>query len=91
MRIYTDSGTGSGVIFEVGASDGSALILTNDHVIEGATSVEVTVNDTSTYIGTVKGRDQTRDLAVVRICCSGEFQALPFADASNIQTGNSYF
>jgi len=87
VRIDTGSGTGSGVIFEVGASDGSALILTNDHVIDGATSVEVIVNDTSTYIGTVKGRDQTRDLAVVRICC-GEFQKIPFADASKIRAGD---
>jgi S1-C subfamily serine protease len=79
--------SGSGVVFDVGTSDGSALILTNYHVIEGATSVSVTVNDTSTYSGAVKGGDQPKDLAVVRICC-GEFQKIPFADASNVQAGD---
>jgi S1-C subfamily serine protease len=80
--------SGSGVIFEVDESDGSALVLTNYHVIEGATSVTVLVNDRSTYNGTLQGVDQNTDLAVVKICCNGTFRSLPFMDPEEIRVGN---
>ncbi|MFH1560125.1 MAG: S1C family serine protease [Chloroflexota bacterium] len=88
VRIDTNLSTGSGVIFEVSASDGSAKALTNYHVIEGASSITVVVNDSVSYGGTVLGVDSLRDLAVVRICCNAGFQALPFGDASIIQAGD---
>ena len=88
VRINTDLGTGSGVIFEVTASDGSARALTNYHVIEGASSITVVANDSTTYVGVLSGVDSVRDLAVVKICCNVSFQALPFGDASNVQVGN---
>ena len=64
------------------------MALTNYHVIEGASSITVVVNDSSTYIGVLLGVDPLRDLAVVRICCSEDFQALPFGDASEVQAGD---
>jgi hypothetical protein len=73
--------TGSGVIFEVSALDGSAKLLTNHHVIEGANSITVLVRDSVNYTGTLLGADPNRDLAVVLICCDTSFQALEFADA----------
>jgi hypothetical protein len=79
---------GTGVIFEVASSDNKALIMTNYHVIEGYTQVTVTVNDSTSYMGTVLGYDANRDLAVVSICCSSGFKALSFGDASNIQVGS---
>jgi trypsin-like peptidase len=86
VRIETEFGYGSGAIFESGRSDGSALVLTNYHVVEGATEALVIVNDSSTYKGVIQGIDINRDLAVVKICC-GAFQALPFGDASNLKVG----
>jgi hypothetical protein len=88
VRISTNLGTGSGVIFEANASDGSAKALTNYHVIEGASSITVVVNDSVNYGATVLGVDSLRDLAVVRICCSTSFQALPFGDVSEVQAGD---
>ena len=82
VRIDTNLSTGSGVIFEVSASDGSANVLTNYHVIEGASSITVVVNDSTTYTGVLLGIDALRDLAVVRICCNVNFQALPFGDVA---------
>jgi serine protease Do len=88
VRIDTNLGTGSGVIFETNTSDGSALLLTNYHVVEGASSITVVVNDSVTYIGTLLGVDPLRDLTVVRICCSTSLQALPFGDVSEVQAGD---
>ncbi len=54
-------GTGSGVVI---SPDG--LILTNNHVIEGAESIRVTLPDARTFRARVLGRDPETDLAVVR-------------------------
>ena len=87
VRIIAGEENGSGFIFESDLADGGALLLTNYHVIEGQTSVKVTVEDETTYSGAVKGVDPQRDLAVVQICC-GEFTALPFGDAEGLEAGS---
>ena len=86
VQIGAGRSNGSGFIFETIASDDSALVLTNYHVIEGHTEVKVRVRDTVTYSGRVQGIDPERDLAVVRICC-GNFTALPFGDARDLEAG----
>ncbi len=58
-------GTGSGVIY-----DARGDIVTNNHVIEGASSISVTLSDGRTYSATVVGTDATNDLAVIRIHAS---------------------
>jgi hypothetical protein len=63
------------------------LVLTNYHVIEGATRITVQVNDSATYTGEVQGVDALRDLAVLRICC-GSFQALPLGNATALRAGS---
>ena len=87
VRIRTTGGSGSGFVFETNASDRSGLVLTNYHVIEGYTAVDVTVGDTVTYAGRVHGVDPRRDLAVVRICC-GNFAKLEFGDAQGLAVGS---
>jgi serine protease Do len=87
VRIETNLGSGSGIIFEAEPTNGSALVLTNYHVIEGASWVDVIVNDSTTYTGTVRGVDSNRDLAVVRICC-GNFGVLPFGDGASLEVGS---
>jgi len=56
------AGSGSGVII---SKDG--YIATNNHVVEGATKIEVTLNDKKTYTGTIVGTDPTTDLALIKI------------------------
>lgn len=85
VRIETSSSSGSGVIFDTQGSTG--YVVTNYHVVEGNAEVRVTVDDTLTYVGSVRGVDQVRDLAVVRICC-GRFKALLFGDAATLQPGD---
>ena len=85
VRIRTDKGSGSGVIFEV--DDDAALVLTNYHVIEDASDTQVEVNDSSTYSADILGTDSVRDLAVLRICC-GDFHALSFGNVSELNPGD---
>ena len=85
VRITTNTGSGSGAIFDTQGQ--TAYIITNHHVIEDASRVTVTVNDSDHYTATVLGSDSTRDLAVIRICC-GQFRKLDFGDASSLQPGD---
>ena len=62
-------------------------MVTNEHVVEGHSRVNVTVNDSTTYNGTVLGVDAVRDLAVISICC-GDFTALEFGDATALEVGD---
>jgi S1-C subfamily serine protease len=87
VRINTNTGTGSGVIINTNF-DGSAHLLTNYHVIEGTSSISIVVNDLEQYTGILLGTDALRDLAVIRICCSEDFQERPLADASTVLTGD---
>lgn len=87
VRVETDLGTGSGVIFETSYAQGSALVLTNYHVIEQARRVVAVVNDASPFEAAVMGVDPVRDLAVLKICCYGQFQAARLSDAQATRAG----
>ena len=75
------SGAGSGVIIR---SDG--YILTNNHVVEGADSIVVTLYGGKEYKGRVVGRDPESDLAVVKIDASG-LPAADIGDSSKVKVG----
>ena len=68
--------TGSGSGFVV-SSDG--LILTNNHVINGATTIQVTFDDGRQLAGTVVAADAPNDLALVRVSSTG-LTPLAFAE-----------
>ena len=85
VRLEAGPGTGSGAIFETQGRTG--YVITNHHVVEGYGQVSVTVNDTTTYQGTVLSVDSVRDLAVVSICC-GSFHSLTFGRASSLDPGD---
>jgi S1-C subfamily serine protease len=57
-----DTGLGSGVVF-----DKAGYILTNNHVVEGATALDVELSDGSRVDATLVGRDPSNDVAVVKI------------------------
>jgi serine protease Do len=60
------SGMGSGFIIH---ADG--LVLTNEHVVRGATDVVVTVADGRDFDGRVEGTDEVNDLALIRLVTNG--------------------
>jgi serine protease Do len=77
-------GLGSGVII-----DPSGVVLTNAHVVEGASQIEVTAADGGKYPGKVVGTDKKTDLAVIRLQAPGKtFPALPLGDSDAVQVGD---
>ena len=68
-------GSGSGVII-----GNEGFIVTNNHVIEGAEEITVSMNDNRTYIAEVVGTDPSTDLAMLKI--SADFP-LPFIEFGN--------
>ena len=75
-------GTGSGVIV---SPDG--LIITNYHVIENATEIEVTSNKNKTYIAEIIGSDPGTDLAVLKIKSDQSLPYIPFGDSEVARIG----
>ena len=75
-------GTGSGVIV---SSDG--YIITNNHVIENATQIEVTTNDNKSFDAELIGTDQNSDIAVLKISGESRFPYIRFADSDQTKIG----
>ena len=67
-------GSGSGVIL---SKDG--YIVTNNHVVDNASEIEVLLNDNRTFKATIEGTDPTTDLAVIKI----DARNLPFSNFGN--------
>ena len=79
-------GTGSGVIYKV---DGEiAYVVTNNHVIDGHDSLEVTLNDGTQIEATEVGSDALSDLAVLQISSESVTDVIEFANSDEIQVGS---
>lgn len=66
-QTYTRQGGGSGTGIIVAENDKELLIVSNNHVVEGAEDLEVTFIDGSTAKASIKGLDPDMDLAVVSV------------------------
>ena len=75
------SGSGSGVIV---SSEG--YIVTNNHVIENASEIEVILNDNSKYSAKLIGSDPSTDIAVLKIEGTG-FQPIPLGNSDDLHIG----
>lgn len=76
------SGTGSGVII-----DKSGFIVTNNHVVEDAEVVQVTLADGREFRASVIGTDKMTDLAVIKIDAPG-LTACRFGDSETVKAGH---
>jgi Do/DeqQ family serine protease len=74
-------GSGSGVII---SSDG--YIVTNNHVIENASKIEVTLNNNKTYPATLIGTDPATDIAIIKVEEKG-LPSIPFGDSDKLRLG----
>ena len=78
---YIQSGAGSGVIF---SEDG--IIITNDHVVDKASSITVRTKDGQSYDATLIGTDSKTDIAVLRIEADGLTPAI-LGDSDALSVG----
>ena len=76
-----DRGVGSGFIIE-----SNGLILTNAHVVEGATTIYVTLTDKREFKAKLLGMDKRTDVAVVKIDAR-DLPKLPLGDSSRVRVG----
>ncbi|MDO8963562.1 MAG: trypsin-like peptidase domain-containing protein [Coriobacteriia bacterium] len=77
-------GTGSGVAFRK-APGGGTYILTNNHVVEGATTIMVTTGDGAALKATLVGRDPETDMAVIRVAKS--IPVIGIGDSEKLKVG----
>ncbi|SEJ51497.1 serine protease Do [Bhargavaea ginsengi] len=82
------AGTGSGVVIK--KDDESAYIVTNNHVVEGATKLEISLSDGERAEAELVGADALSDLAVVRVDANlVDAEPLPFGDSDALRAGDS--
>jgi putative serine protease PepD len=85
FRVVPEQGTGSGFVI-----DDKGLILTNNHVVENAERLEVTLADKAKVPAKLVGRDPNNDLAVIRINAGKEkLVPLRLGDSSLLQVGQT--
>jgi serine protease Do len=80
---FTQEGAGSGWII-----DSTGLIVTNNHVVEGANNISVTLEDGRNYTVDTVRTDATSDLAVLKVNAQNLPPALKVGDSSQLQVGD---
>ncbi len=86
--LENDAWWGQGTGFIIGTSeDGSALVLTDQHVVSESQSTVAWVNDSEWVTATVEYLDPRRDIALLEICC-GDFQPVEFMDTQFLRPGD---
>jgi S1-C subfamily serine protease len=81
-RKFEQVGTGSGVII---SADG--YIVTNNHVIDGANEIEVTLNNKKVFKAELIGSDKNDDIALLKIKTDIELPFITFANSDNVKVG----
>jgi S1-C subfamily serine protease len=81
-----EQGQGSGFII-----DKQGHILTNNHVVEGAQSVEVTLSDRKNYKASVLGTDKAHDIALLQINNAPDLQPATLADSTHLMVGQRVY
>ena len=74
--------TGSGFVI-----DPNGYLLTNNHVVADAMTIKVMLNDGREFAAKILGRDESYDLAVLKISATG-LKALQFGDSDKVQVGD---
>ena len=82
-----EGNSGSGVIVEVDAEEQAGYIVTNEHVVDGAAEIVVTLHDGRRIQGRVIGSDLLTDVAVVRIQTTGIVPAI-WGDSDGLRKGD---
>ena len=81
---FQQSGAGTGIII---SSDGE--VVTNAHVVNGASNIKVTVAGGGTHSASLVGLDTSRDLAVIKVSGVSGLKPATFANSDSVQVGDS--
>ncbi|WP_217587435.1 S1C family serine protease [Lentibacillus saliphilus] len=81
----SEAGTGSGVIYKL--EGGTAYIVTNHHVIEGADTVEIVLSDETHLEAAIVGSDLFSDLAVLKMDSDLIEQAIAIGSSESVKVG----
>ncbi|MBT2699690.1 trypsin-like peptidase domain-containing protein [Bacillus sp. ISL-40] len=84
-----ESGSGSGVIFQ--KNNDTAYIVTNNHVVEGASKLEVSLFDGEKATAEVVGTDALTDLAVLKIDAKYVTATADFGNSSTLRPGDQVY
>lgn len=84
-----EADVGSGVIYQ--KNNGSAYIVTNNHVIDGASEIKVQLHNSKQVDAKLIGKDALTDIAVLKIDDTKGTKAIDFANSSKVKTGDSVF
>jgi serine protease Do len=79
-------GAGSGVII-----DKEGYIVTNSHVVKGATNIEVYFSNNTRAIAKLVGRDENSDIALIKVPASEKLQPAVLGDSDKVQPGQIVF
>lgn len=87
VRIDTSTssgqGTGSGIVITA-----SGEIVTNNHVVDGATKVQVTMSDGKKYSAKVVGTDPDKDLALIKVEGAKDLKPAKLGDSDGLKVGD---
>jgi S1-C subfamily serine protease len=86
LRAVPEQGQGSGFIL-----DKEGHIVTNNHVVDNAQTVEVTLWNKKKYKAAVMGIDRNHDLALLKISESSDLQPATLADSANLVVGQKVY
>ncbi len=68
--------------------DPSGIVVTNNHVIDGADEITVTLQDNTTLKATLIGHDDRNDIAVLRVHADHKLPSVPFGDSEKSRVGD---
>jgi len=83
----TASGSGSGVVYRVNGKE--AYIITNAHVVDGSSEVQVVFSNQESVSATVLGSDSYSDIAVLKLTADFELKAIDTGDSSLLDKGET--
>lgn len=90
IQVYSNSqlsGSGSGVIYEVNGNE--AYVITNHHVIDGASQIEVVFSNGESAEASLVGSDQYGDIALLKLTSDVEMKAIKIGDSSLLDAGET--
>lgn len=87
LNQYVSSGAGSGVIIGIAEGTNDYYLVTNNHVIDGASTITVILTDGTEFNAKLVGTDELTDVAVIKITSQKKLSTAKFGQSSMLAVG----